>query len=313
MTREEVVNAINRSRPNQLLLELPTSFGKTKIALDYVTSILDCKKILVVCPTLTIINNWKQELAKWSYNQDLFSFITYASFNKPKKFIDKDYDCYIYDECHHLSINNQSVILEYQDKIPQHQILLSATISYNKKKELKICFPKLKTYKENLKTVIEAGVVSNPTCVLVRLKLKQNQLDEYYNIQNEIAKYSKLYNIKKQPYMQNMLLKAKGDLLKYLADCKTDFVKKILWTYSNYRTLTFCKDIKHTEQLGKHPINSKNNESIESLRLFNEGKIKHITACSILNEGVSLNKCQIGIFAFLNSNSRILLQKIGKL
>ena len=102
-------------------------------------------------------------------------------------------------------------------------------------------------------------------------------------------------------------------MLKYLADCKTDFVKKILWTYSNYRTLTFCKDIKHTEQLGKYPINSKNIEATKNLQLFNTGKIKHITACQQLNEGVSLHKCQIGIFAYLNSNSRILCQKIGRI
>ncbi|MBO6232843.1 MAG: DEAD/DEAH box helicase family protein [Clostridia bacterium] len=313
MTRKEVIEAISRTKPEQLLLELPTGFGKTKIAIDYVVNTLKCKHILVVCPTHTIIDNWKDELDKWNIDKDLFSFITYVSFNKPEKFIDKNYDCYIYDECHHLSTNNQAIILKYNKQLPKYQVLLSATIDYNKRKELKICFPQLKTYKESLKTVIAAGEVSNPICALVKLQLPKDKLEEYNRIQGEIAKYTRLYNTKKQAYAQNMLLKAKGDMLKYLADCKTDFVKKILWTYSNYRTLTFCKDIKHTEQLGKHPINSKNTESDKSLQMFNEGKIKHITACSILDEGVSLYKCQIGIFAYLNSNSRILLQRVGRI
>ena len=47
--------------------------------------------------------------------------------------------------------------------------------------------------------------------------------------------------------------------------------------------------------------------------MFNGCKIKHITACAILNEGVNLTNCRIGIFCNLNSSEIITKQRVGRL
>ena len=47
--------------------------------------------------------------------------------------------------------------------------------------------------------------------------------------------------------------------------------------------------------------------------MFNEGKIKHITACNILNEGVNLTNCRIGIFCNLNSSEIVVKQRVGRI
>ena len=52
-----------------------------------------------------------------------------------------------------------------------------------------------------------------------------------------------------------------------------------------HRTLIFCNSIEQTEMLGEYCINSKNKKSVEYLEAFNKGKIDHITACNMLNEG----------------------------
>ena len=49
------------------------------------------------------------------------------------------------------------------------------------------------------------------------------------------------------------------------------------------------------------------------LNTFNKGKIKHITACNMLNEGINLVNCKYGIFANINASEYIQIQRVGKL
>ena len=49
------------------------------------------------------------------------------------------------------------------------------------------------------------------------------------------------------------------------------------------------------------------------LNTFNKGKIKHITACNMLHEGINLVNCKYGIFANINASEYIQIQRVGKL
>ena len=62
-----------------------------------------------------------------------------------------------------------------------------------------------------------------------------------------------------------------------------------------------------------HNITSKNKDSIKNLEMFNENKIKHITAVNILNEGVNLTNCRVGIFCNLTSSEIIVKQRVGRI
>jgi superfamily II DNA or RNA helicase len=108
--------------------------------------------------------------------------------------------------------------------------------------------------------------------------------------------------------------KRKGlERLQWLAEIKSDFVKQLLRQLKNYRTLTFCYNIKQTEYLGKYCINSKNKKSAEYLQLFNDKKIKHITAAGMLNEGMNLSECKCGVFVNYHKSEIISVQRIGRL
>jgi superfamily II DNA or RNA helicase len=104
-----------------------------------------------------------------------------------------------------------------------------------------------------------------------------------------------------------------GERLKWLANQKTEFVANLLSHIGNTRSLTFCSNIEQTELLGKYCINSKNKDAVEHLEMFNKGKINHITACNMLDEGVNLVKCQMGIFANINSSERMQRQRLGRI
>ena len=110
-----------------------------------------------------------------------------------------------------------------------------------------------------------------------------------------------------------MYLRECGNRLKWLSEQKTSFINTLLDQLSKERTLTFCSSVEQTELLGKYCINSKNKKSNEYLEDFNKGKINHITACAMLNEGANLTNCRVGIYASLNSSDRIITQRLGRL
>ena len=109
--------------------------------------------------------------------------------------------------------------------------------------------------------------------------------------------------------------KRKGlERLQWLAEIKSDFVKQLLKQLKDYRTLTFCYNIKQTENLGKYCINSKNKKkATEYLQMFNDKKIKHITSVNMINEGVNLANCKCGLFVVYNSSDIMRVQKVGRL
>ncbi len=104
-----------------------------------------------------------------------------------------------------------------------------------------------------------------------------------------------------------------GDRLKFLAECKNSLVKELLDKISDKRVLTFCTSIEQTEVLGKNCIHSRNKDAEDILKRFNDGKINHITACQVLNEGVNLKECQFGVFANINASGIIKVQRVGRI
>ena len=104
-----------------------------------------------------------------------------------------------------------------------------------------------------------------------------------------------------------------GKRLEFLADCKLQWVKLILHHLDKERTITFCKTISQTEQLGKNCIHSQNKDATKIYERFNAGKIDHITAVNILNENANLVNCRYGIFCNITSSEIITQQRQGRL
>ena len=339
MTREETIKAILSSNGN-ILLELPTSYGKSKIALDIIAS-KKAKKVLIVVPRLVLINNWKEEIKKWNISVTP-EFVTYVSL--PKKA--DNWDIVIFDECHHLSERCRKSLQYFHIKTA---VLLSATVKRDLKIEFNRLFKDLHIYKVGVKEAIAENILPEPKvyliplildnkntdCSIIKNKSKSNPIIVNYkdkwnvnNIRNrkviikctEKQYYNDISNLiewhKRKIHIQmhkNLYLHKCGERLKWLSDRKTNFIHNLLLHLRGQRTLTFCNSILQTEVLGKYCVNSKNKEAASYLSLFNEGKIKHITACNMLDEGINLINCRVGIYASLNSSDRMIVQKLGRL
>lgn len=343
--REEVKEKILRSESPYILAELPTSFGKSKIALDTMANSCNSNSnILVVVPRVVLKSNWKEEFKKWGY-EDFLSQVTFTTYRSFPKMI-SHYDFVIFDEVHHLSQRCQDSLENFTIN---KAMLLSATVNRDMKYQLNECFPELFIVKVNVKEATKEGVLPDPKVFLIPLSL-DNIYENQVIIKNKSkgnsikVPYNRRWNYKgvknrqiiitctQQQYyddissmiawckkrifnstFKNMFLKKSGDRLKWLSEQKTTYIKSLLDLLHKERTLTFCNGIPQTEALGKYCVNSKNRKSATFIEDFNSNKIDHITACNMLDEGINLVNCRIGIYASLNSSERMIKQKLGRL
>lgn len=344
-TREDYSKEILAITNQNLLLILPTGFGKSKMALDIMH--LRCKagdRILVVVPKNVLKDNWKEEFKKWGYEDYLpyTTFVTYVSFPK----VANEYQLVIFDEVHHLTERCQESLDTF---IIHNTVMLSATVGRELRYNLAAYFPNLYIYKVKTREAIDEDILPDPrvylipmtldntkvNCEIIKNKSKGNPIivpyaqrwdykgvksrkiiikctqQEYYNDISNLISYYK--NKMFMEIFRNRYLHTSGDRLKWLSNQKTAFVHTLLDHLKDERTLTFCNSIEQTGELGKYCINSKNKSSDEVLSKFNAGKINHITACAMLDEGVNLSNCRIGVYANLNSSVRMIKQRLGRL
>ena len=334
MTREEVSKEtlLKINETKCLVLELITGFGKSKIAIDIINYI--CNRVyirdneetsvLILVSKSVHKKTWLDEFNRWGgLSTDRVVIECYESL---KNYKNSFFDIVICDEMQHLSKRRLDILTTIH--ISEALIGLSATI----KDDLRDYF--IGTYdahviKCSLQDAVIDDVLPEPTVCLVPLELDDKsynckslrfgktvittQQKCYDNMSSAIEYYkNRFYNTGNQR-VKNLWLSKAGLRLKWLSDIKEPLVLLLLEKFKDYRTLTFCSSIAQTERLGKYNITSKNKKSEEYLSMFNAKKIKHITACNILNEGVNLSDCRIGIFCNLNASTIITTQRTGRL
>lgn len=347
MDRKQAQEEIMNIKSNAILCELPTSFGKSKIGIDL--ALRDNPNgILIVVPRLVLINNWKEEFIKWRLKSwlDKVSFSTYVGL---KKHVEEDWDCVIFDEVQHMSERCREFI---STMTIYHSIMLSATVTKDMKWELSQLFPDFQCYTVKMKEAIDNEILPDPKVFLIPLELDNTHAgytmiehpkattiktclykDRWSYLRNKSLQvhikcteyqYVKELDNKiefwKRQYMRtrNEGVKAKwlflaGQRLKFLSQLKNPIILSLLDQLKSERVLTFCSSIEQTEVLGENCINSKNKESSFVLERFNSKKLHHITACNMLNEGMNLVDCRIGLYANLNSSDIIIKQRLGRI
>ena len=330
MTREEIHQVALKEidRNSYLVLELTTGFGKTRLAIDLINHI--CNKLKKELSVLLLVakrvhkQTWLDEITKWGGIKT--SNITIECYESLKKYNNSTFDIIVADEMQHLSETRLDILSTI--KLTHNFIGLSATI----KKDMRDYFIykyKAHVIKCGLKDAIEDNVLPEPKVYLIPIKLDTTvhkykidrfkrtiittQKGYYDNISSLILWYKNKYLNSRNERIKTLWLSTAGKRLKWLSEQKEPVIKTLLDKCKYVRTLTFCSSIDQSERLGKFNITSKNKKSIEYLDMFNQNKIKHITSCAILNEGVNLYNCKVGIFGNLNSSEIITKQRIGRL
>lgn len=336
-----------------LMLNLPTGFGKSKICIDvikrhYENKLLGCN-VLIVVPKNVLKDNWRDELEKWEFPQTInVQFTTYVSY---PKYAETYWDCIVFDEAQHFTENCEDVttlfhydrVLAVSATIPrepkwrlkgafagiyQYSVSAREAIDASVLPDPKVLLiPLMLDNSVITETLVVRKSKGGTPIVLMynqrsqRFRYPNKQVhirctqQQYYNMVSEDAERNKDDYIRTQAvFKKNLWLRACKDRLIFLAEKKEPFVLDLLKYVKDYRTLTFCTSIEQTKKLGDYPISSDDNkQSMQNLTDFNEGKINHITTCSMLNEGVNLSSCQVGIHANIGSSEVAEIQKLGRL
>lgn len=336
-----------------LMLHLPTGFGKSKIAIDIIKRHLADKlmgcNVLIVVPKLVLMDNWKAELVKWEFPQHInVVMTTYVSY---PKHTGEFWDMIILDEAHHFTENCEEATCEMHydrvlamsatipkeprwrlkgafDGIKEYRVSARNVINDGILPDPKILLIPMMLDNTNMDQTLV--IRKSKPGVPIELNFHQrNQRfnypnrrvnihctqQQYYNyISTDIDQKKGEYFKTQEIFRKNMWLMACKQRLDWMTTLKEDFVIDILKMLDNYRTLTFCTFIEQTKKLGDYPINSEDKkQSAQNLKDFNEGRVNHIVAANILNEGVNLANCQIGIYANIGASKVVELQRLGRI
>lgn len=305
--------------------------------------------ILILVAKIVHKQTWTDEIRKWrGINHPTAKInIRMECYESMHKCCDDRWDIVLSDEVHHLSEARQKTLktmsfgyfIGLSATIPQK---LKMWFRYNYHSEVVSC---------DIIESIDSEVLPEPTILLFPLQVENTRMSETIEL-NPKAKgpivhgeYKDYWKLKKQKVhailkctqkqklmdldksiewykkktmsgnqaMKQSWLYLCGKRLEFLADCKLQWVKLILHHLDNERTITFCKTIAQTEQLGKNCIHSQNKDATKVYDDFNNKKINHITAVNILNENANLVDCQYGIFCNITSSEIITQQRQGRL
>lgn len=304
--------------------------------------------ILILVAKIVHKQTWADEIRKWGgINHPTAKInIRMECYESLHKCYDERWDIVLGDEVHHLSEARQKTLkamnfgyfIGLSATIPQK---LKMWFKYNYHSEVVSC---------DIIESIDSEVLPEPTILLFPLQVENTRMSETIEI-NPKAKgptyqgeYKDLWKYKrakqhailrctqKQKLMEldkliewykkkamagNLAMKQTwlyfcGKRLEFLADCKLQWVKLILHHLDKERTITFCKTIAQTEQLGKNCIHSQNKDATKVYDDFNNKKLDHITAVNILNENANLVDCKYAVFCNLSSSEVTIPQRIGR-
>ena len=348
INREQILREVLALNDKFLCLELATGVGKSRLAIEYMAK-FNPASILIVIPRLVLIDNFKEEFIKWGKQDymDKLTFVTYVSF--PKLDVSQ-FDFVIFDESHHIS---QRCFTHLEESSMKRAIFLSATLSNQFKFALKQAVGSdINFLKIDIREAVDNEILAEPRVFLVPLSLDNTKAvhtivehpkakiikeclykDRWQylrdkNVQvhikctefqyvNELGSkidfWKKKYMVTRNEGVKTKWLFLAGQRLKFLSQIKNPILIPLLERLKSQRVLTFCSSIEQTEILGKNCINSKNKEASIILEKFNDKKIDHITACNMLNEGMNLVDCRIGLYANLNSSEIIIKQRLGRI
>ena len=335
MDRKDAREQLEVLNYKSILIEHPTGYGKSKSAIDYVkknSKNNQDEKLLIVVSKRVHKEVWNKELEKWWNDRKIkVEYVTYMYLSIMSISEYNHYDYIICDECHHFT--NKSYFNLHKAFSFDYIILLSATVKKDWAAIFAATLPNYIKHKITLREAINANVLPDPEIHLYPLELDNvDKCDEYTvkkggvktvvkctqkamidRLDDKIMYFKMLYLCRKNEIYKNKWLNLCSKRLAKLSEYKEKFILKIIREHKDEKTITFCNNIAQTERLGHFCINCKNKLSYLYLEQFNNDKIKHITTCDMLNEGVNLNNCKIGIFANLTNSDIIIKQRNGRL
>ena len=178
-TREDLERAAKAALKsyNNIAIQAATGVGKSKLALDLCRNMVEpgeqLSTILLVVAEIAHIQNWKDEIDKWSYDGPIF-ICCYASL---KKYRNTEWDVVIFDEAHHLGSELRLDI--FSTITAAHMLFLSATLKQSLLDTLELHCGPIKVIKMGLQDAFNANILPEPKINLIPLTLDNNTVNHF--------------------------------------------------------------------------------------------------------------------------------------
>lgn len=320
------------------LLAMATGVGKSRVAINAIVDlylnwsmVIPNPKILLVVPTEKLRdNNWEEEFKKWGESTTYSGLqrSCYASINKYK---DEVFDLVLLDEVHSLTEYNSQF---FTSNSVRTLLALSATPPDAKAKE-GTDVEKVKLFKQfRIKTDFyypldqarKDGLVANYEIWVVQTMLDAK--DKYIEAgpkakrfyQTELERYKFLSKmIQKFAIMKNyVMVKVKSlERMRLIANSKEklDVCKRLLEKCKGNRILVFGGSIDQIEKLMPGQVyHSKSGKAGHTyLEQFMKEEVDVCGTVAAANEGLNIPNLDIGLIAQISSDSRALVQRIGRI
>lgn len=342
--RQDTEQKVLLSKKNNIVLELPTSFGKTALALKKIKQLFTVtSKILIAVPRNVLKQNWTAEFVKWNY-EDMLPNVTFTTYVSLPKYAGQ-WSIICFDEAHHLSERCQEALESFK---VSHSLFLSATLKKEHKEFIRMwCREDVEFINVSTRKAIEKDVLPDPKIILIPLELDVRRHDiileknkpkhgekplvipyeqkwkyrsyrgalsyrcsqrQYYNEISGLIEWYKRKNF--NPVMKNIWLHKCGQRLQWLSMTKLPYTMKIIKMVHS-RFIVFCNTIAESQALHIPPVNSQ--IGYANLDKFNNKEISSIVAVNCINEGINCTDCKVGVFNAINSSDLMQTQKIGRI
>jgi superfamily II DNA or RNA helicase len=315
--QREVLNAWHRNNYKGTA-ECATGFGKSRcgvMAASHFAKLNNYNyKILIIVPTTTLQNEWKNEFTVWKESKVFNECVQVECINTAREFKNTDYDLVICDEIHNYVLGDVNSKFFKNNKY--NKILgLSATIEDNLMEKLNNIAPIC--YTLDLYQAVELGLVSEFTVYNLPVSLTVPERKEYTRL-TSIIKYSwqaySMHSWKNISARKNILYEAKAKI-KALEKVINIFDKD-----SHGVVFSMTKDYSNTvkKRLGDkclaHHSGINKKTRINNLKKFADGrtKVKILSSAKTLDEGVNLPRLEYGILMASSSKAKQQNQRVGR-
>lgn len=147
----------------------------------------------------------------------------------------------------------------------------------------------------------------------IKLEISCTQQQKYDYLSDKFNYWKRQYFLTQAEHVKTKMLQTGLERKRFLGECKTDYVKLLLYKLRNKRYICFCTNIEQAELLGnKNAIHSEKKNSLEILNNFNLKKINNLFAVGMLQEGQNLVDIEAGIIVQLDGEERAFVQKFGR-
>jgi superfamily II DNA or RNA helicase len=325
---------INSPQKPLTILSLPTSFGKSYIALNMLKG-----KTLIVISQLLHEQNWKDEATKWCID---LSNVTFVCYNSLKNYINESWETVIYDEAHRWADMWTETHLLLEAK---YTLILSATLPDKTMKKI-YGINKPKIWHISLEDAVEWNILPEPTIYVVDLRLDNTRYDQVYvkgsNKKKETLtctyeeyqskwKYTKSikrpnlhikctqkqyydlitleldwakerYFITRDENLQRRFIMLGGLRKKYLASLKTKIGQRLIDMNKDKRIVVFASSIEQAQTYCPNAVHSKNKDGRLIVEEFNTYKRNLLSSVQQLQESMNLVEPEVGIIIQINNS-----------